>query len=172
VINDSSELGIAFNPAKRPEFHPVIELRQPMCAIMRRGHPLANRTSVRIRECARYPIALAKPTLGGRSLIQEYLDKTSMEIRPALECNSFELMRVLAERTSIIFFQISVGVTRDAASEALVTIPVADPPLAKGLLVLGTRRYRPLPVATSLFAEELKVALKREVAMPFFAHSA
>lgn len=169
VINDSAELGIAFNPVKQPEFHALAEIRQPLCAVMRRDHPLADRTSLRLRDCGQYPIVLAKPTLGGRSLIQEYLDRSSIEIRPVLECNSFELMRVLAEHTDAIFFQIAIGVARDANSEVLAIVPLADPPLTRGLLVLGTRRHRPLPIATSLFAEELKSALMRERVMPFFA---
>lgn len=171
VIDDSVELGIAFNPVKRLEFQPLAEIRQPLCAVMRRMHPLADRTTLRFRDCAQYPIALAKPTLGGRSLIQDYLDRSSIAIRPLLECNSFELMRVLVERIDAIFFQIVVGVARDAKSDALVAVPVTDPPLTKGLLVLGTRRYRPLPIATSLFAEELRSALERTRAMPIFARS-
>jgi DNA-binding transcriptional LysR family regulator len=162
VIDDTAELGIAFNPPTRPEFKPLVKIQQPLCAVMRREHPLADRKTLRFRDCIHYPIAIAKSSLGGRSLIQDYLDRSSITIRPVLECNSFELMRVLVEHTDAIFFQIAIGVACNEKSKLLATAPIVDPALAKGLLVLGARRYRSLPVATSLFAEQLRSAMQQE----------
>lgn len=150
-----TDLAIIFSPRRTPEFQPLMTLGQRVVAIVAAGHPLAARKVVRLRDCARYPIALPDGSFGTRAILDDLLAVSSAKLPVELESNSFEMLRNLARSGSVVTFQIEIGAPVPETDPGLVALPLSDVEMAHGPLVLGQQRGRTLPVATAKFAEQL-----------------
>lgn len=153
VEADEADLGISFNPAPSRGFRLLVEVPQELFAIMHESHPLAKRQSVRLRDCLDYPLLLGDATLGGRLLLDQFLQRSSLQLDPLVISNSVEMLKSLARNSDAICFQIGVGAP--ARSSGLRSVTLADAGLRSGKLVIGARRGRVLPVAAAVFAEHL-----------------
>jgi len=60
------DLVLVFRPPFLPNFQPLMSLEQRIVAVMSAEHPLATHLTVRLRDCANYPVALPERSLGGR----------------------------------------------------------------------------------------------------------
>jgi DNA-binding transcriptional LysR family regulator len=159
VEADEADLGISFNPAPSRGFRVLAEVAQELHAIMHESHPLAKRQSIRLRDCLDYPLLLGDATLGGRLLLDQFLQRSSLALDPVVVSNSVEMLQSVARHGDAICFQIGVGAP--ARGAALKAVALADAGLRSGKLVIGARRGRVLPVAAAVFAEHLAQQLGR-----------
>jgi len=154
LIDFSADLVLVFEPAVQPEMQPHLVLEQPIHAIMDRGHPLAAKDVVRLRDCLRYPLVMPDQSLGARKIIDEAMGRRSARIEAAVTSNSFEFLREYVRREHAITFQIAIGAL--AGSEGDFVSRLVDPrDVPPGKLVLGSLRGRTLPVASAKFADQL-----------------
>ena len=144
-------------------FHPLMTLQQRLVTVMRDDHPLAGRKTVRLRDCARYPVALPERTIGGRQLLDEVMARSRLNFQIAAESNSFELLRSLVMHAGLISFQIRIGTLAEGNKLGLVAREIDDRDVPRADLVLGQLRGRNLPVPSAMFVERLARALE---AMP------
>lgn len=156
VLGYEADIGILFNPVALPAFQTLFEREQVLHAIVAHDHPLAGRDQLRIQDCLEYPLALADATLGGRLLLNEFLEQRGMRVSPVLEANSFEMMREFAKLAGGVCFQIGIGVTSGRAENGLIAIPVVERGFPRRNLVVGMLRDRVLPVASAMFCEDLR----------------
>ncbi len=154
VRDFESDLALVFNPAPESDIHTIGEYEQRLVALMHHSHPLASRTSLRLRDCEPYPLALPNRDTGGRQLLERFLARSSMRFQPAIESNSFEFLRGYLRREQAISFQISVGAVTDGGE--LVARPLDERGFPRGSLVLARLRGRQLPVVAHAFAEHLQ----------------
>src|SRR5499427_5945864 len=103
------DLVLVFRPPFLPNFQPLMTLEQRVVAVMTAAHPLAGRRTVRLRDCANYPVALPERSLGGRQLLDEVSARSGLTFQIAAESNSFELLRGLVIHADLISFQIRIG---------------------------------------------------------------
>ena len=87
------DLVLVFRPPFLANFQPMMTLEQRLVAVMAADHPLASRRTVRLRDCAAYPVALAERSIGGRQLLEEVMARSRLNFNVAAE---FELVRVAA----------------------------------------------------------------------------
>jgi DNA-binding transcriptional LysR family regulator len=153
------DLVLVFRPPYLATFRPLMRVPQQLVVLMPATHPLAARTTIRLRDCVPYPVALAEPSIGGRQLLDEVLAKSGLNFNIVAESNSFEFLRGLVQAGVAISFQIEIGATADEAS-GLVARRVDDRDLPRADLVLGQLRGRNLPVAAAVFAERLTQSLE------------
>lgn len=153
-----ADLALVFNLAPDADIHVLAEFDQPLMAMMHRDHPLAHQPSVRLRDCANYPLVMAGRDIGGRQLLEAFLARSSLQLRPMLESNSFELLRGCLYHSQAISFQIAIGAVTDGG--ALVVKPLSDRNLPYGSLTLAALRGRQLPVIAHAFVEQLKATLQ------------
>lgn len=153
VEADLAEVGITFNPTPRRSFRALSEFPQVLCAIVSESHPLARRASIRLRDCRAYPLLFGDATLGGRGLLDQFLARSSLAPDPVVVSNSIEMLKSLARASDAVCFQIAVGAP--PRGSGLKALPLADPGLRAGKLVVGARRGRVLPVAAAAFGERL-----------------
>lgn len=151
------DLLLAFRPPYLANFQPLMTLEQRLVAIMPARHPLAERKTLRLRDCVRYPVALAGSGFGGRGLLDQFCTRTGLRFQIAAESNSFELLRSLASHCELVTFQIRIGAPPGLAGMTTRDVDARDATRAN--LVLGQLRGRNLPVATAVFAEQLTRAL-------------
>jgi DNA-binding transcriptional LysR family regulator len=152
------DLALVFRPPYLPNFRPLMSFEQRLVAIMPAGHPLAAKPSIRLRDCAQYPVALAEPGIGGRQLLDEALARRNLRFDIVAQSNSFEFLRHLVMRDNVISFQIGIGASSDERRGIVVReLDERDTPRAD--LVLGQLNDRNLPVASTKFAEQLTQSL-------------
>jgi DNA-binding transcriptional LysR family regulator len=159
LLADTTDLILTHELPAHRDVSVLASVPHPFCAVVARGHPLAARRSLRLRDCLAYPVALADQTLAGRGLIDRALAKASFQFEPALVSNSAEAMKAYARLSQGVSFQFRVGATRDVEVGDMVAIPLSDPTLSQPQLVLAARRGRVLPIAAAAFSEELQTAL-------------
>ena len=162
LADHSADIALVFEPVRMSDFQTLTTVRQPIHAVMSAAHPLAQNASLRLRECLRYPIALPATAYGVRYLLDASIARNSLkilEIRPAVESDSFEFLRRYVMSEDLITFQIPIGLPPSTAGADLTSIPINSRDVPDGLLYMGQLRGRILPVATARFAGEVTKVL-------------
>ncbi len=154
------DLILVFRPPYMANFHPLITLEQRLVALMAKGHPLATKRKVRLRDCAAYPVALAEHSIGGRQLLEDAMMRSGLKFKIAAESNSFEMLRGLVIHAGVISFQIRIGTMPEGNKLGIVARDIDDRDIPNANLVFGRLRDRNLPVATAVFAERVIASLK------------
>lgn len=161
-----ADIGLVFNPSPDPEIRQLIDVEQRLCAFVAPDHPLTERDRVSLSDCTAYPLALPDRSLGGRALLDEFLARRSLRLEPALESNSFEMMRNFARKSGGVCFQIQIGMPPSHLPGGMRALPLADRGLRRGRLVLGMEHSRALPVPSAVFVEYLKQELSATPRIP------
>jgi len=160
-----TDLVLVFNLAHEPDLQVVAQFEQRLVATMHRSHPLASRPGgLRLRECMDYPLVLPNREAGGRQLLERYLVRSSVKLRPVVESNSFEFLRGCLHHGHAISFQIAIGAVSDGGE--IVSREITDRHFPTGELVLAHLRGRQLPVITHAFIAEATTAMSAVSATP------
>jgi DNA-binding transcriptional LysR family regulator len=154
------DLALVFRPPFLANFHPLMSLEQSIVAVMSSQHPLAGKRTVRLRDCAAYPVALPERSIGGRQLLEEVMARSRISFQLAAESNSFEMLRGLVLEANLISFQIRIGTMPSGNKLGLVAREIDDRDVPRANLVLGQLRTRNLPIPAAVFAERLARALE------------
>lgn len=153
-----TDLVLVFNLAPESDLEVAARFEQRLVAIMHRGHPLAQRPAgVRLRECMDYPLMLPNREAGGRQLLESYLVRGNVKLRPVVESNSFEFLRGCLYHGHAISFQIAIGAVTEGGE--LVAREIADRQFPSGHLVLAHLRGRQLPVIAHAFIADAMASL-------------
>jgi DNA-binding transcriptional LysR family regulator len=153
------DLVLVFRPPFLANFQPLMTLEQRLVAVMAADHPLASKRTVRLRDCAAYPVALAERSIGGRQLLEEVAARSRLNFNVAAESNSFEMLRGLVVQANLISFQIRIGAPVGNKQD-VVARDIDDRDVPRANLVLGQLRSRNLPIPAAIFAEQLVRALE------------
>ena len=123
---------------------------------MSADHPLAGRTTVRLRDCAAYPVALPERSIGGRQLLDEVLraqrDLRSRSRRNRIHSNCCAAWS-LHDQADLVPDRDRHHAGEQPARHRGARIDDRDVPRAN--LVLGQLRARNLPIPAAIFAERL-----------------
>lgn len=159
LVSYSSDLALVFEPVYLVDFEVLHAIPQEVFAVMASDHPLAKKSEVRLRDCLDVPHVAPTTKYGVRHLLDFAARRGSRRVSPAVETESFDLIRhyVLCEK--LIGFQIPLGL-RELDDGSLVFKPISSKDLPPGNLILGQMRGRTLPVASARFALQLATALK------------
>ena len=149
------DLVLVFRPPFLPNFQPLMTLEQRIVAVMSADHPLAARPTIRLRDCASYPVALPERSLGGRQLLDQVSARSGLAFKLVVESNSFEFLRGLVTHANVISFQIRIGTMPENNRLGLVARDIDDRDVPCANLVLGQLRARNLPIPAAVFAEKL-----------------
>lgn len=156
--NFETDLALVFNLAPDADIERIAEIEQKLVATMHRSHPLAQRTDLRLRDCVDYPLVLPVREIGGRQLLDQFLARSSIKLRPVVESNSFEFLRGYLRYEQAISFQIAIGAV--IQGDELVARDITDRGFPRGQLVLASLRARQLPVISHAFAADLLATLQ------------
>jgi DNA-binding transcriptional LysR family regulator len=150
--NFETDLALVFNLSDEPDITRICELEQRLMCLMNKTHPLARKqVDLKLRDCADYPIVLPAPDLGGRQLLDRFLLRSSIKLKPIIESNSFEFLRGCLQYDQALTFQIAIGAVTD--SSQVVARHIVDRGFPSGRLVLANLRSRQLPLIASAFSE-------------------
>lgn len=155
LVDFSADLVLVFEPVRMMEFHNLLNIRQPLHAVLAAEHPLADNETVRLRDCLRYPVALPTANFGVRHLLEAAVRRTSLSLDPVVVSDSFEFLRSHAVAENIIAFQIPIGLPTLDEQPGVVSRLVDTRDVPPGLLYFGQLRGRALPVAAARFAQQM-----------------
>jgi DNA-binding transcriptional LysR family regulator len=153
------DLILVFRPPRLATMQALVKVEQRLIVLMAQDHPLAAQRSIRLRDCATYPVALADRGFGGRQLLDDVCARANIRLRIVAESNSFELLRSLVGHGGLISFQIEIG-TEFPDGSGLVRRMIDGRDIPRADLVFGQLRDRNLPVASAVFAEQLTRTLE------------
>jgi DNA-binding transcriptional LysR family regulator len=155
----ATDLALVFNLAPEADIQRAIVVEQKLMAILHARHPLAagSASSLRLRDCAEYPVVLPNRDTGGRQLLERFLARSSTKLNGMVESNSFEFLRGCLEDRRSISFQMAIGAALDDGH--IVARDIEDRGFPRGELVLASLRGRRLPVIAYAFAEFLRKSL-------------
>lgn len=161
LVDYSADIALAFEPVQHSEFQILASIRQPVKAIMRRDHPLANKDRLRLRHCLEYPLAMPSPSAGVRQLLEIGASAIGEVLSPMIECESAQFLTRCACEDQFISFDIPLGISNAHLSEyGLVARSIAQGDTLDGSLYLGQLKGRALSVAASKFADQLVQVLE------------
>lgn len=164
LIQHEADLAIVFEPIRLREIQVLISVPQALHAVMSASHPLAGRDSIRLRDCEPFPVGLPTAQYGVRHLIDTALLRSSTDLQPAVESDSFEFLRRYPSHERLVTFQIPVGLPADEEDGGIVSRRVDPRDVPEGLLYLCQLRGRTLPVAAAKFAAQLEGVLEAKYA--------
>lgn len=156
LIDISADLALVFEPVRMSEFQILLTIRQPVHAIMGPDHPLANNDTIRLRDCLRFPVAMPTAPYGVRHLMELAVRRTSLDLNPVVESDSFDFLRHYAAAENILSFQLPIGLPALDGDEGVVTRPLDPRDVPPGYLYFGQLRDRTLPVAAARFAVQMQ----------------
>jgi DNA-binding transcriptional LysR family regulator len=161
-----ADLALVFQPDRYPDFAPLMTVGQRLMAIMAADHPLASHQSLRLRDCAAYPLALLDRSFAGRQIADGIMATGSTRFDIRVEANSFEFLRNYVAHSRAVTLQIELGALPDMLGDGLIARPIDDREQMHGSLVFGQLRGRNLPVAAARFADQLTRRLDALRTMP------
>ncbi|MCM2292315.1 LysR substrate-binding domain-containing protein [Allorhizobium sp. BGMRC 0089] len=165
LIDHSADLAIVFEPVRLADVMTLIRVRQPVHAVMGKGHPLAAKESLRLGECLSYPVTVPTSPFGVRHLLDIAVQSASLRLDPVVQSDSFEFLRNHAVAENIISFQIPIGLGDTTMMGDLVSRPLDRRDVPAGVLYMGQLKGRTLPVAAARFAAQLSAVLAQEFEM-------
>jgi DNA-binding transcriptional LysR family regulator len=161
LVEHDADLALIFEPIRLSEVQILASVRQQIHAVMATDHPLAARETVRLRDCAAYPVGLPTTQYGVRALIDLALVRFSIRLRTVLESDNFDFLRRYPAQEQLISFQIPIGLPDDASAEGVTSRPVDTRDIPEGRLYLCQLKGRTLPVAAAKFAAQIEGSLQQ-----------
>lgn len=156
----SSDLALVFEPVHMVEFEVLFALPQAVHAVFRHDGPLARKSIMRLRDCLDHKLVLPAASYGVRHLLELGATRSGRTLTPAIETDSFELIRHYVMQEDAVGFQIPIGLsTSKQDTIAHRALSAKDVPF--GQLLLGQMKGRTLPVASSKFGQQLVSALSQ-----------
>lgn len=155
LVDISADLALVFEPVRMTEFQILLTIRQPVYAVMGPGHPLAEQEIVRLRDCLRFPVAMPTAPYGVRHLMEMAVRRSSLQLDPVVESDSFDFLRHYAVAENVLSFQLPIGLP-PPESDWVISRMIDTRDVPVGYLYFGQLRNRTLPVAAARFAQQMQ----------------
>ncbi|MDB5871552.1 MAG: putative transcriptional regulatory protein LysR-family [Ramlibacter sp.] len=122
-------------------------------------HRLAGLKAVPITILQEEPLALRKPSHRIRQILQQVEVQEGIKLRPALESNSYEVLKVFVANNMGMTVLPMLSVTSEVSGGKLAAVPLRHEALSGTVASLVVRRGRKLPVAATEFLKLLQEEL-------------
>ena len=155
-----TDIALVFEPLNMVDFDVIDAIVQPIHAVMRADHPLAENSEIRLRDALSFPHIAPSENFAVRILLDVAARRLNqVNVNPMVTSESFDFMRQYAEWEDIIAFQFPIGLDLSQTPN-LISRPLNQQDVAPGNLLLGQLRGRTLPVASARFMRELEAELR------------
>ena len=161
VLKEEAEIGIALDPPLRSELLLRTRWSQPLQAVMRPDHMLANeKAKLTLGEVLAQPHILPDRSFGIRTLLERAASKAGLATNPIIETNSINATKSLVIASSCITVLPPEAVSRELASGTLICVAMDEPLLSRASIDVITLRSQRVSKA----AEVLLAYVRRAVA--------
>jgi len=159
-----ADLAVVFEPKRSPDFQSISLGVQQLHAIFSPNHSLAQKATIGWSDLLSTPLMLPTQANGVRHMFEE---SKGGDVLPIIESDSFDFIRKYLLTEECVSLQIPIGLPRsDEQTErrtdqrfGLVSRPIDVSAIPVGHIHIGQLNGRVLPIAASLFANEMVKAL-------------
>jgi len=155
IANSDADIGIAYNPLTEPRIRALAIARQPLCVIVPAGHPLSERSDLKLADCLAFPCALLGKGNGVTQLVARVAADAGLALAPLLETHSIEVLRRFVAASLGVTFLPRTSVTVEIARGSMQAIDLSDPLLSEASAHLMVRAHRRLPLSVEKLGQHL-----------------
>jgi DNA-binding transcriptional LysR family regulator len=164
VDEEEVDFGLMFSPAYHPSVDVLSSIAAPLVAVVSTEHRLASMKTLPVSVLQEEPLALLKPSHRVRQMLQQVEVQEGIRLRPALESNSYEILKAFVAANLGMSVLPMLSVKSELAGMKLATVPLAHEALSRTVASLVVRRGRKLPVAAGEFLKVLQEDLGHSAA--------
>ncbi|ODT66998.1 MAG: hypothetical protein ABS75_25805 [Pelagibacterium sp. SCN 63-23] len=156
LLDERVDIGLGFfaRPPRQIEIAVRREVR--IGAVMVPDHPLAAENEVTMAQCLGHPLAVVKPEISIREVIDPFLRAASTFLPPLVEADSIRMLVELALGGHYASVMTPIGAQNEIAAGRLVFRPLADGGLPTNHFGILVRAGTPLHLAPAIFFEHAK----------------
>jgi DNA-binding transcriptional LysR family regulator len=126
VASGDVDLGIGFDFEMRSALRSIASVTGRLGAVIAPGHPLADKSSLRLSDCMPHPMVIADDSTVIRPYLNDVFARAMVALQPVIETNSIEVMRQSAMMDQALTFLTPFDIETDLRSGRLVYIPVRE----------------------------------------------
>jgi DNA-binding transcriptional LysR family regulator len=147
VAEDDAHLGLVFQASDDPRIRVLASVRQPLCAIMKRDHPLAGHKLLKLADLKSYRLCLPESSFRTRQLLQTAESNERVSLTPSITSNSITLLKSLLESGEFFTLLPVLAVGKEVENGQFTAVPIDSSALQDAAVHLISRLGRRLPPA-------------------------
>jgi len=147
VAEDDAHLGLVFQPSDDPRIRVLASVRQPLCAIMKADHALAQHKTLKLADLKSHRLCLPEPSFRTRQLLRAAESDERVSLAPSITSNSISLLRDLLHSGEFFTLLPVLAVKKEVDNGQFVAVPIDSNALAEASVQLICRLGRRLPPA-------------------------
>lgn len=147
VAEDGAHLGLVFQASDDPRIRVLASVRQPLCAIMKRDHPLAGHKLLKLADLKSYRLCLPESSFRTRQLLQTAESNERVSLTPSITSNSITLLKSLLESGEFFTLLPVLAVGKEVENGQFAAVPIDSSALQDAAVHLISRLGRRLPPA-------------------------
>jgi len=159
VVSGEADMALSYNLPNNPRLSTFLRFTYRLGAVMAPDHPLAGRVSLRLAECFEYPIVISDSSMSIRDVLESAADLDD-DLRLAIETNSVELMKRIAQTAPNLTFLNGADIGEEARAGKLKLVPVREIESKPQVLSLVHRSRGALDPAANLLANDIQASLE------------
>lgn len=159
VAEGEADFGITFNLPHPEDTKLINDVTMPLMAMMSSDHPLADKESVTLTDCAKYDLLLHLDNEAIRSLIDVELSVFERTGRAFVTSNNLILLRSMVLMGAGIAFYTPIGMIDEIRAGSIVGVPLKGSRLDALRLGILVPRRRKLTHAAEAMVDQLSNAL-------------
>lgn len=156
LSDERADIGFGFIAKPSEEIALKVRRNVRIGVVMRPDHPLAALRKLTLSDCVAHPMAVAKPEISIRDVIDPYLQKSTLMLPPFVEVDSIRMLVGLALTGGYASVMTPIGAQHEIGSGALLFRPLEDAGLDSNLFGLMVRARSTLQFAPATFYEYAK----------------
>lgn len=153
LTRDQVDIGFSFISGQPHGVEIALRRDVRIGALMRPDHPLATTPNLTLAECLGHPLAIARPEISFRGLIEPFLSRAGPARPPLVEVNSIRMLVQLASIGNYVSVTTPIGAQNELASGLLRFRALEDPGLPTNRFALLIRAGGNLRFAPAVFYE-------------------
>lgn len=153
VSQQAVDLGLVFGRAPRRDLIELARMRQSLCLLVARNHPMANRDSCTVRELAGLRAVMPDQSFGIRQEIDRACAQAGVSLDICTELNSLAFARAIVSKTDLVTFLPRISAQPELIAGTLVAVPLRDKRLEATQVTLVQLASRSISPSSRLVAD-------------------
>lgn len=156
LVEERIDIGFGFIAGPPRQIDVAFRRDVRIGVVMRPGHPLAEAGPLTIADCIAHPLAVAKPEISIREVIEPFLRSSSSILPPLVEVDSIRMLVELALGGHYASIMTPIGAQNEISAGTLVFRPLADSGLPTNRFGILVRAGSALHFAPAVFFDHAK----------------
>ncbi|WP_284316151.1 LysR family transcriptional regulator [Labrys miyagiensis] len=156
IVDERVDIGFGFIAGTPRGIEVAVRREVHIGAVMLPDHPLAARRALTLADCLDHNVAVAKPEISFREVIEPFLQRLSLSRLPLVEVDSIRMLVELAQIGHHISIMTPIGAQNEIQRGELVFRPLDEPGLPTNRFGLMLRAAGNLHFAPAVFYEHAR----------------